>query len=112
MLEQYGDEAALLEVHIYTGRTHQIRVHMAAVGFPVLGDQQYGHPSEYIGRQALHAWRLGFTLASTGERRTFEAPLRPDMEHAVDVLRERHGLAPRALPALATAGRGDRGGSR
>ncbi len=106
VLEQYGDEAALLEVQIYTGRTHQIRVHMAAVGFAVLADQQYGQPSEYIGRQALHAWRLGFTLASTGERRTFEAPLRPDMARAIDLLRARHGVTPRPLPALATSGRG------
>lgn len=106
VLEQYGAEAALLEVHIYTGRTHQIRVHMAAVGYPVLADAQYGRTSEHIDRQALHAWRLGFTLASTGERRTFEAPLREDMARAIEVLRARHGVAARPLPALPTAGRG------
>jgi hypothetical protein len=46
VLEQYGDEAALLEVRIFTGRTHQIRVHMLAVGHPVMGDLLYGRPSE------------------------------------------------------------------
>ncbi len=108
VLEQYGDEAALLLVTIFTGRTHQIRVHMAAVGYPVIADVMYGRPAELIGRQALHAWRLGFTLASTGERRTFEAPVPADLQRAIDALRERHGLPARALPALHTA----RGGSR
>lgn len=106
VLEQYGSEAAFVEVQIYTGRTHQIRVHMAAIGFPVVGDSMYGHASELIGRQALHAWRLGFTLASTGERRLFEAPLREDMARALDVLRARHGVEARPLPPPPTAGRG------
>ena len=94
VLEQYGTEAALLEVQIYTGRTHQIRVHLAAIGYPVIGDYLYGKPSELIGRQALHAWRLTFALASTGERRTFEAAVAPDLRAAVLALRERYGVAP------------------
>ncbi len=90
VLEQYGDEAALLEVRIFTGRTHQIRVHLAAIGYPVTGDPIYGRPSDLIARQALHARRLGFTLASTGEWREFEAPMPEDMRHAVELLRQRH----------------------
>ena len=91
VLEQYGDEAALCLVRIYTGRTHQIRVHMAAVDHPVLGDFLYGRESTMIGRQALHAWRLTFTLASNGARREFIAPVPPDLRAAILELRARHG---------------------
>lgn len=94
LVEQYGDEAALAVIRIYTGRTHQIRVHMLAIGHPVLGDFQYGRPSERIGRQALHAWRLGFTLVSNGAWRVFEAPLPEDLRHAIDALRADHGVRP------------------
>ncbi|MEE8422816.1 MAG: RluA family pseudouridine synthase [Dehalococcoidia bacterium] len=94
VLEQYGDEAALVEVEIHTGRTHQIRVHMAAIGHPVCGDALYGHRSTLIDRQALHAVRLGFTLASTGEWREFEAPVPDDIGHAIETLRARHGVEP------------------
>ncbi len=90
--EQYGDEAALLDVTIRTGRTHQIRVHLEALGYPVLGDTLYGHRSELIARQALHASRLGFRLPSTDEYREFEAPLPDDMRAAIATLRERHGV--------------------
>lgn len=96
VLEQYGDEAALLEVRIFTGRTHQIRVHMAAVGHPVVGDAVYGQASEHIRRQALHAWRLGVTLASNGAWREFVAPLPEDMRGAVRALRGRHPVRPAA----------------
>lgn len=94
VLEQYGDEAALLEVRIFTGRTHQIRVHLAAVGHPVLGDTLYGHASGEIARQALHAWRLGITLASNGAWHEFIAPLPEDMRAAVRALRVRHPVRP------------------
>ena len=89
--EQFGEEATLLEVRIFTGRTHQIRVHLAAIGHPVIADATYGsrHP-ELIDRQALHAWRLGFTLASNGEWLEFEAPMPADMRRAVEALRRRH----------------------
>jgi 23S rRNA pseudouridine1911/1915/1917 synthase len=90
--EQYGVEAALLDVTIRTGRTHQIRVHLEAIGHPVLGDTLYGHRSELIARQALHASRLGFRLPSTDEYREFEAPLPDDMRAAIATLRERHGV--------------------
>ena len=92
--EQYGDEAALLDVRIRTGRTHQIRVHLEAIGYPVMGDTLYGRRSEYIGRQALHAARLGFRLPSTGEWREFDAPLPDDMQRAVDTLRAKYAPRP------------------
>jgi 23S rRNA pseudouridine1911/1915/1917 synthase len=92
VLEQYGDEAALVRVCILTGRTHQIRVHFQAVGHPVVGDAVYGRPSELIARQALHASRLGFRLASTGAWREFEARLPDDMIDAIAALRARHGV--------------------
>ncbi len=94
--EQYGDEAALLDVEIRTGRTHQIRVHLEAIGYPVLGDTLYGHRSAVIARQALHAARLGFRLPSTGEWREFEAPLPEDMRRAIEALRARHAHDTRA----------------
>ena len=93
VLEQYGHDAALLEVQIFTGRTHQIRVHLEAIGHPILGDLMYGRPSDLIERQALHAWRLGFTLASNGARREFIAPLPDDMREAIRRLRARHHVA-------------------
>lgn len=92
--EQYGDEAALVDVRIRTGRTHQIRVHLEAIGYPVMGDTLYGRRSEYIGRQALHAARLGFRLPSTGEWREFTAPLPADMRQVIDTLRAKHAPRP------------------
>ena len=102
--EQYGDEAALLEVRIQTGRTHQIRVHVEAIGHPVLGDTLYGQPSPLIRRQALHAWRLGLRLPSTGEWREFEAPIPADMAGAIEVLRARHAVRPADAVGFAATG--------
>jgi 23S rRNA pseudouridine1911/1915/1917 synthase len=74
----------LLEVRIHTGRTHQIRVHLAAIGHPVIGDTVYGAPRETevegkklapLGRPFLHAALIGFMHPSNGERVTFRAPL-------------------------------------
>ena len=92
VLEQYGDEAALVEVRILTGRTHQIRVHLEAIGHPVLADGVYGRPSPRVARQALHARRLGLCLPSTGEWREFVAPLPDDVAAAVAALRADHGV--------------------
>ncbi|MDA1240730.1 MAG: RluA family pseudouridine synthase [Chloroflexi bacterium] len=94
VLEQYGAAGALLLVDIFTGRTHQIRVHLAALGHPVIGDTLYGDASEVIGRQALHAWRLGFTLASNGAWMLFEAPLPRDIKHAIRAMRAQHPVTP------------------
>ncbi|HEX8452494.1 MAG TPA: RluA family pseudouridine synthase [Longimicrobium sp.] len=73
-------DAALVELVLDTGRTHQIRVHMMHLGHPVLGDRWYGRAGlELIGRQALHAARLAFTDPDTGAPITVECPLPPDM---------------------------------
>ena len=59
---EYFDDSALVEVKPTTGRTHQIRVHMAAIGHPIIGDQVYGKKSSLINRHALHAQRLSFVF--------------------------------------------------
>jgi 23S rRNA pseudouridine1911/1915/1917 synthase len=69
----------LLEIRIGTGRTHQIRAHMAALGHPVAGDRLYGAQASPWNRYFLHARRLGFRSPSTGEQVTVESPLSPDL---------------------------------
>jgi len=81
---KYIGNYTLLEVMPETGRTHQIRVHLAAIGFPVVGDKVYGVKSEYLSRQLLHASRLGFKLPSTGKYVEFESELPPDLEQALE----------------------------
>lgn len=71
-----------LEIRPETGRTHQIRVHLASIGMPLVGDVVYGRArgrDAELGRPALHAERLGFDHPRTGERLRFEAPLPPDL---------------------------------
>ncbi len=87
VVERYPD-ATLLELELETGRTHQIRVHMAHLGHPLLGDRQYGGGGAGTPkRQALHAARLSFLHPRTGEPLTFEAPLPPDLAALRDRLR-------------------------
>jgi RluA family pseudouridine synthase len=79
VVERYGG-ATLVELELETGRTHQIRVHMAYLGHPLLGDVRYGGPAvEGLGRQALHAGRLSFLHPTTGARVELEVPLPDDM---------------------------------
>jgi len=80
---RYLDNFTLLEVMPATGRTHQIRVHLAAIGFPVVGDATYGVKSPHLSRQFLHACKIGFRLPSTGEYVEFESELPPDLEQAL-----------------------------
>lgn len=82
---------SLLEIKLETGRTHQIRVHLKAIGFPVVGDAKYGIPTDFCPRQFVHALQLGFKLPSSGEYREFTAPLAPDLERALEELRTRAG---------------------
>jgi len=79
----YPGEHTLVEAMPETGRTHQIRVHFAAIGHPVFGDMVYGKRSPLLGRQFLHAQRLGFRLPSTGEYVEFRSELPPDLETAL-----------------------------
>ncbi len=83
------DEAALLEVRLETGRTHQIRVHSASIGHPVAGDPVYGRrPNPWgLRRQALHAFRLSFDHPVTGRPLMFTSPVPPDIEQALAALR-------------------------
>ncbi len=98
---------ALLEVHLKTGRTHQIRVHCSALHHPIVGDKVYGprKPEKIIAanrpqsdkilqilksvkRQMLHAWRLGFRHPHTGEAVSFDSPLPEDMATVIQRIRE------------------------
>jgi 23S rRNA pseudouridine1911/1915/1917 synthase len=104
--EKYGPAerplAALVECQLETGRTHQIRVHLASLGHPVVGDRAYGsgfatktallpEPARALAaafpRQALHAFLLGFEHPVTGEEMRFEAPLPADMEELVEAFK-------------------------
>ena len=79
----YIGNYTLLEVRPETGRTHQIRVHLAAIGYPVVGDAVYGVKSPHLSRQFVHASRLGFRLPSTGEYVEFTSELPADLEQAL-----------------------------
>jgi len=83
---KYYKDYSLLEIRPRTGRTHQIRVHLAAIGFPVVGDAAYGVPSPQLSRQFLHASRLSFSLPSTGQYVEFTSPLPPDLDQALKEL--------------------------
>ncbi|MFZ3033476.1 MAG: RluA family pseudouridine synthase [Parvibaculum sp.] len=104
VLESFGTpiEVTLIECRLETGRTHQIRVHMTAMGHPLLGDATYGTGQrtrkakipdkaqaalERLGRQALHAHHLGFEHPVTGEQMNFDAPLPTDMQDLLDALK-------------------------
>lgn len=83
--------ASLLEVHLQTGRTHQIRVHLSALRHPCVGDLTYGADPVLarrlgLGRQWLHAYALGFQHPGTGEQITFTSPYPADLAHALDVV--------------------------
>lgn len=85
--------ASLLEIHLETGRTHQIRVHMAALKHPCVGDITYGADpvlARRLGleRQWLHAVRLGFEHPDSGEYAEFESAYPPDLQHALDLIRD------------------------
>jgi 23S rRNA pseudouridine1911/1915/1917 synthase len=85
-VERAWPELALLAVRLETGRTHQIRVHLAAIGLPVVGDAVYGVPEPALGRQFLHAARLAFPHPFTGERVDVESPLPPELQGYLDGL--------------------------
>jgi 23S rRNA pseudouridine1911/1915/1917 synthase len=79
-VEELLGRHALLRVRLETGRTHQIRVHLAAIDLPVVGDAVYGGPEPALGRQFLHASRLAFSHPFTEERVEAESPLPPELE--------------------------------
>jgi 23S rRNA pseudouridine1911/1915/1917 synthase len=82
-------EHTLLEAHPFTGRTHQIRIHLAFIGCPIVGDTLYGHrhPSLEIPRHFLHAARISIVLPGENELREFEAPLPSELNIVLELLR-------------------------
>ena len=87
--DDFNGGQALLKVKIHTGRTHQIRVHLAFIGCPVVGDRVYGYRKQRIGlkRQFLHAAELAFDHPTTGDRLQFTAPLPAGLQNILDKLR-------------------------
>ena len=81
--------ASLLQVRLYTGRTHQIRVHLSHIGHPILGDGLYGGPGKFAPfsceRQMLHAWKLAIPHPITGERTIFTAPTPADFQKNLEL---------------------------
>ena len=87
VVERFG-VATLLRCRLETGRTHQIRVHLASLGHPLVGDPAYGRKgTPAFGRQALHAFRLGLVHPVTREQRTWESPLPADFAALLVALR-------------------------
>jgi len=79
ILQKYGDRT-LLELRLETGRTHQIRVHLAHIGHPIIGDRMYGNTSSQINRQALHAQHVSFNHPKDEQQINVHAPLPRDIE--------------------------------
>lgn len=101
--ERFADRAARIRLKIETGRTHQIRVHMASIGHGVLADEIYGRPrfrevpdlvEPVLRRHALHAARLSIDHPHSGTRMTFHAPVPDDIEAATKILRQALGSQP------------------
>lgn len=88
-LIQEANGHSLVALQLETGRTHQIRIHLKHLGFPLVGDYLYNPDMEYISRQALHSFRLSFPHPITGEVMDFTAPLPEDMRN---ILTERSSL--------------------
>jgi 23S rRNA pseudouridine1911/1915/1917 synthase len=86
-IEEAFDGATLLKVTLETGRTHQIRAHLKAIGHPILGDPEYGRPHPGLQRQFLHARRLGFAHPRTGERVEIRSELPDDLASTLEALR-------------------------
>ena len=87
-IEERFADASLLECDLITGRTHQIRIHLAAIGHPIAGDAIYGFDTPLIQRQALHARSLTFDHPISGERIALQADPPADIRHLLNTLRE------------------------
>jgi 23S rRNA pseudouridine955/2504/2580 synthase len=102
LIRRYG-EFALLEAELKTGRTHQIRVHLASSGFPIVGDDKYGDfalnrslqkaegERAALKRMFLHAYQLSFVHPDTGKTMTLKAPLPPECERFLKSLEKSQG---------------------
>lgn len=84
VLKRMDDQnLTLLEVELFTGRTHQIRVHLSSIGHPILGDELYGGMVDSVKRQLLHAYKLIFTNPDTGKEETVTTTLPDDMDRII-----------------------------
>ncbi|WP_420849326.1 RluA family pseudouridine synthase [Ramlibacter henchirensis] len=100
-----AQEACLVRASLHTGRTHQIRVHMAHLGHPLVGDALYGGSVDGgLGRQALHAFRLAFAHPFTGEALDFASALPADLVHGLSLWGLRYNPAPAMAPHATPAG--------
>ncbi|MDQ7027894.1 MAG: RluA family pseudouridine synthase [Anaerolineae bacterium] len=88
---QFRDGRCLVKIKIHTGRTHQIRVHMAFIGCPIIGDTVYGYNRQRVGlkRNFLHASELSFDHPTTGERQHFQSELPIGLQNVMGKLREK-----------------------
>jgi 23S rRNA pseudouridine1911/1915/1917 synthase len=89
VLERFGDYT-YVECQLETGRTHQIRVHMASIGHPLLGDEVYCNrksPFKHLEGQVLHAMTIGFVHPTSGEYMEFEAPIPEYFEKLLEIMR-------------------------
>ena len=89
-----GAPCSLVRLRLDTGRTHQIRIHLAHIGHPLVGDAAYGNASSAIERPALHSTTLAFDHPVTGARLGFESPLPADMAALAPVLHRGHLVEP------------------
>ena len=89
VLERFK-ENTLLEINLETGRTHQIRVHLSQIGYPIVGDMVYSNGKNKFGVQGqmLHAWKIKFMHPITGKKMEIEAPLPPYFENVLEKLKE------------------------
>lgn len=76
---------SIVRCELVTGRTHQIRVHLASCGWPIAGDEVYGRAHPLVPRQALHAWRLAFTHPTSGAPLSFEAAIPDDLRPVLGI---------------------------
>lgn len=81
-----NDALSVVHLVLETGRTHQIRVHMAHIGNPIIGDTLYGHSSDLINRQALHSYKTSFIHPVSGQKMDLIAPLYDDMDNIINNL--------------------------
>ncbi|MFC1899316.1 RluA family pseudouridine synthase [Chloroflexota bacterium] len=85
-VKKHFKDYTLLEIRTETGRTHQIRVHLSAIGFPIAGDETYGGKTIFLPRQFLHAHHLGFNLPTTEKYVEFNAELPPDLAQSLETI--------------------------
>lgn len=121
VLRRYDrDRLTLLDLALETGRTHQIRVHLAEMNWPVVGDPLYGNSNRFrqvadvtlrrllepLDRQFLHAWQLGFIHPQSGVALDFLAPLPPELQQVIDYLDGKYAVSASAHPDPPPAGTG------